>query len=153
MNRRLIKIIFCTLSGALFLVGCYSLRSNISTPTSESLPTSTLESLVHEPTNPGGFDFPFNLINITLTCTSKGNYLLEFDYLPENINILSVSDPNNTATNLSCSSTSSGHEVCNGNIDFGSLGVVGLRVCEGKNPLTQVCISQTVRPAQCPIIP
>lgn len=136
----------------LILTGCNTSGGNI-TPTPEITPTPTLQSLVYEPTNPAGFYFPFNLSSITLTCTSKENYLLEFDYLPLDITILSVSDPNNTSTNLSCSSRSNGHEVCSGNIDFGTLGVVGLRVCEGKNPLSQICISQTVRPAQCPAAP
>jgi hypothetical protein len=108
--------------------------------------------LVYEPTNPAGFDFPFNLLNITLSCPSAGNYLLEFDYLSTNIIIDSVSDPNNSATNLTCAYRMAGHGVCSGNIDFGTLGVVSLQVCQGRSSLIRVCISQTVHPAQCPAV-
>jgi len=141
-----------TVLGMAFLVGCSALGSSL-TPTPEITPTSTLPALVNEPTNPAGFDFPFNLLNITLSCPTGGNFLLEFDYLPTNTIIDSVSDPNNAATHLTCAYRTAGHGVCSGTIDFGTLGVVSLQVCEGKNPLPHACISQTVRPVQCPVSP
>jgi len=150
-NRSKFQLIIVSFS-LLLLAGCFSVGSS-PTPTPEITPTPTLQVLVYEPTNLAGFDFPFNLLNITLSCPSAGNYLLEFDYLPTNIIIDSVSDPNNSATNLTCAYRTAGHGVCSGNIDFGTLGVVSLQVCQGRSPLTRVCISQTVRPAQCPAAP
>jgi hypothetical protein len=151
-KRKQLQLLACVILGVGLLAGCYALGST-SIPIPEFTPTPTLQTLVYEPTNPAGFDFPFNLVNITLSCTSVGNYLLEFDYLPADIIIDSVSDPNNAATILTCTYRTAGHGVCRGNIDFGQLGVVGLQVCEGRSSLTRVCISQTVRPAQCPPAP
>jgi hypothetical protein len=135
-----------------FFTACSTLGSSV-TPTLEFAPTPTFQTLVYEPTNPAGFDFPFNLLNITLSCTSARNYLLEFDYLPPDIIIDSVSDLNNIATNLTCAYRTTGHGVCSGNIDFGPQGVASLQVCQGRSSLTRVCISQTVRPAECPPAP
>jgi hypothetical protein len=138
---------------AVGLTSCQGLINPTSASTSIITVTPTLPSVVIEPTNPAGFVFPINLLNITLTCTATNNYLLEFDYLPVDINIDSVTDPANSATNLACAYRTAGHGVCSGMIDFGTLGVVSLEVCQGRNPLTRVCISQTIRPAQCPVLP
>lgn len=138
--------------GMAFLAGCITLGSS-PTPTLEFTPTPTLQTLVVEPTNPGGFGYPFNLTNITLSCSTVGNYVLEFDYLPKDISISSVGDPNSPATNLTCAYRTPGHGVCSGNMDFSALGVVSLQVCEGVSALDKVCISQSVLPAGCPSSP
>ena len=145
-------LLTCIFLVAGILSACASISGN-STPTAELTPTPTLQALVYEPTNPAGFDFPFNLLNITLTCPSAGNYLLEFDYLPTNTIIDTISDPNNPATSLTCAFRTAGHGMCSGTIDFGTLGVVSLQVCQGKSTLTRVCISQSVRPAACSVTP
>lgn len=150
-NRFKLPLLIVSIS-LMLLAGCKPVDSSL-TPTPKFPPTPTLQVLVYEPTNPAGFNFPFNLDNITLSCPSTGNYLLEFDYLPTDIIIDSVRDPNNSATNLTCAYHTAGHGVCNGMIDFGTLGVVSLEVCQGRSSLTRLCISQTVRPAQCPATP
>ncbi len=133
----------------MLLTGCYSIEPISLTSTPSPAETSTWQALVYEPTNPAGYAFPFNLNNITLSCPSPGNYLLEFGYLPTDITISSVGDPNDPLTDLSCSSRTAGHMVCTGNIDFGTLGVVSLQVCEGNNPITRMCISQVLLQAPC----
>ena len=152
MKNKQILVPVSILLGMAFLVGCSVAGSSL-TPTPEPSATPTLPALVNEPTNPAGFDFPFNLTNITLACPSAGNYVLEFDYLPVNTIIDSVGDPNNSATNLTCAFRTTGHGVCSGTIDFGTLGVVSLQVCQGRSSLTRICISQAVHPAQCPATP
>jgi hypothetical protein len=141
--RNPVVILVCSVCCAIGLASCQDLLYPTPTALQAGTATPTVPNVVIQPTNPAGYLFPINLYNVTLTCTSSDNYLLEFEYLPANSIIDSISDPNNVTTNLICAYRTKGHGVCSGRIDFGTAGVVSF----------QVCISQAVRAVPCPPVP
>ena len=134
-------------------MSCQGQSISTVTPSPEITVTPTLPAIVLEPTNPEAYTATFSLSSVILTCTAVDNFLLEFDYLPANIFIDSVDDPLNAVTKLTCAYRTPGHGVCSGIIAFGSPAVISLRICQGKDPLTRVCVSQAILPSQCPVIP
>jgi hypothetical protein len=144
-------IFLCVMAGLIILSACFRQGAPTPTPTLDITPTPTLADVVYEPTSPIGYSLPITLSNVVLQCTAQDSWLMEFDYLPVLTHFDIVDDPLNPKTNLTCAYRTPGHGTCAGFIDFSASSVVSIRLCQGSDPASWICISQSLYPAQCPV--